>query len=750
MRKRGYIGKLATLEFAKLGRLPGRSNDRRVREPTVSLKRRILSLALVGAVGFLLYLAVSINLSSYSSNTLQSIQDVGYPVQASLIKAQSKLETIQSKLQMSMLTSDDELVITTAVHAEEFRSSLFDVSRLNTSLSDSLNSIQEKFDLYYLSSSTFAMELHGASNSLERFNERKKSNRIVFSELKGELQVILDDHNKRLHSTISEANKLHKISIYLGYSAGIGGALLVLVLTWFTANNIARRISEMVTSLKNIANGESDLSVRMKVTGKDEMTDLAYWFNIFVARIESVTKQTTDEIHRIAYTDNLSSLPNRRLLLHCIHSEAERCKIDENRSVVGMFLDLDNFKPINDQLGHDAGDELIRQVAHRLQNIVLSDDVPKDGLFDSMSRGEHPVVARIGGDEFFVLVPGAAADDAKTLAENIINGILEPYSISGAECHIGVSIGISLYPDDASDTANIMDKADLAMYEAKNAGKNTYRFYSKSITDAAKEKAMLENALRDCIARNELELFFQPKFDMHNGHYEGAEVLLRWNSEHFGLMTPKDFMPYSEKSGQMLKIDQWVLSESCRYIKHWTERGIDPKRLAVNISPHLARNKNCVEIVDNIMAEHDLSGTQLELEVTEPPGIHGMQDVTPNLRVLRQRGIRIAMDDFGLGQSSMTVLIDKEIDALKLDRSLIKDIENNERTKIIVKSIIEMAKSLRLSSIAEGVENSSQLQQLREMGCDTAQGYYFAKPMTATELESFMSEPANLLVKRVS
>lgn len=750
MRKRGYIGKLASLEFTKLGRLPGRSNDRRDREPTVSLKRRIVSLALVGGAGFLLYLAVTINLSSFSSITLQSIQDVGYPVQAGLIKAQSKLETIQSKLQMSMLTSDDELVITTAVHAEEFRSSLFYVSRLNTSLSDSLNSIQEKFDLYYLNSSTFAMELQRASNSLERFNDRKKSNTRNFSELKDELQVLLDEHNKRLHSTISEANKLHKISIYLGYSAGIGGALLIIVLTWFTANNIVRRISEMVTSLKIIANGENDLSVRMKVSGKDEMTDLAYWFNILMARLEAVTKQTTDEIHRIAYTDNLSNLPNRRLLLHCIHSEAERCKADQNRSVVGMFLDLDNFKPINDQLGHDAGDELIRQVAYRLQSIVLSDDVPEEGLFDSMSRGEHPVVARIGGDEFFVLVPGGTADYAKTLAEEIINGILEPYSIAGSECHIGVSIGISLYPDETSDTANIMDKADLAMYEAKNAGKNTYRFYSKSITDAAKEKAMLENALRDCIARNELELFFQPKFDMHDGNYMGAEVLLRWNSEHFGLMTPKDFMPYSEKSGQMLKIDQWVLGEACRYIKHWAEKDIDSKRLAVNISPHLARNKKCVEIVDNIMGEYGLNGSHLELEVTEPAGFDGMQDITPNLRILRQRGIRIAMDDFGLGQSSMTVLIDKEIDALKLDRSLIKNIESDERTKIVVKSIIEMAKSLGLDSVAEGVENSSQLQQLREMGCDTAQGFYFAKPMTASELESFMSRPENVLVKSAS
>lgn len=750
MRKRGYIGKLATLEFGKLSRLPGMSNDRRVREPTISLKRRILSLAFIGVAGFLLYLAVTINQSSFSSKTLQSIQDVGYPVQAGLIQAESKLETIQSELQMSMLTGDDERVITTALLAEEFRTSLFEVSRLDSSISSKLNSVQEKFDLYYLSSSTFAMELQGASDSLERFNERKKRSVRVYIELKNELQTLLDGQNEMLHSTISEANKLHKISIFLGYTAGIGGALLVLLLAWFTANNIVRRISAMVDSLKNIANGESDLSVRMKISGKDEMTDLAYWFNVFMARLESVTKQTTDEIHRIAYTDNLSNLPNRRLLLHCIHAETERCKADKERSVIGMFLDLDNFKPINDQLGHDAGDELIRQVANRLQNMVLSDDTPEEGLFDAMSRGEHPIVARIGGDEFFVLVPGGDAEFAKTLAKNIINGILKPYSIAGAECHIGVSIGISLYPDDASETANIMDKADLAMYEAKNAGKNTYRFYSKAITDAAKEKAMLENALRDCIARNELELFFQPKFDIYDGNYMGAEVLLRWNSEDFGLMTPKDFMRYSEKSGQMLKIDEWVLSESCRYISNWTQRGIDPKRLAVNISPHLARHKNCVVVVDGIMGQYDLKGSQLELEVTEPPGFEGMKDVTPNLRALRERGIRIAMDDFGVGQSSMTVLIDKEIDALKLDRSLIKDIDSDERTNIVVQSLIGMAKSLSINSIAEGVESKAQLVQLREMGCDMAQGYYFAKPMTATELESFMSLPENLLVENVS
>ena len=229
--------------------------------------------------------------------------------------------------------------------------------------------------------------------------------------------------------------------------------------------------------------------------------------------------------------------------MECIEAEKERCKDDPERRVAGMFLDLDNFKPVNDQLGHDAGDELIRQVARRLQAIVKGCELDDDTAFEAMIAGESPLVARIGGDEFFILIPtGADEDFAESLANEILEAVIQPYTIAGEHCHIGVSIGISLYPRDSSSSANLMDKADLAMYEAKNSGKNTYRFYTRKITETAQRKARMESALRDSIEQEELKLFFQPKFNLKSGKYSGAEVLLRWHSEEFGELTPDKFM----------------------------------------------------------------------------------------------------------------------------------------------------------------------------------------------------------------
>jgi len=751
MRKRGYIGKFANVDLARFGQFSSLANERFNNQAAVSLKRRVLSIALLGVSGFVLYLSVTITQAYHNQATLREIQSVRYPAQASLLGALHTLEVIQRELEVGVLTSNQDLVQTTAILADDFRQKLIETARLSLERGNDINTILTRFEAYYQSSSNHALEASAAGDDVAHYYTRTRSAAIQYDELKGELSALLNTETQSLSDSMGRAQRFYQYSIWVGYFAGVSGVLLIFLLGWYTANSIVRRINEMVSSLRNIAKGDSDMSARIKLSGSDEMSELAFWFNTFIARLDSVTRKSTAEIRRIAYTDNLSGLPNRRLLMECIEAEKTRCQSDPDRRVAGMFLDLDNFKPVNDQLGHDAGDELIRQVAKRLQRIVNSRELDDDEAFEAMIAGESPVVARIGGDEFFVLVSrGADEVFAESLATRILETVLEPYTIAGEQCHIGVSIGISLYPRDASSSANLMDKADLAMYEAKNCGKNTFRFYSRKITEAAKRKARLENALRESIAKGELRLLFQPKFSLKTGDFCGAEVLLRWHSDEFGVLAPDAFMPFAEASGKTLKIDEWVLRKSCETLQAWGQAGLAVERLAVNVSSHMIRSAECEAIVESAMRDFGVSGEQLELEVTESSANGFAREFADNIAKLRQRGITIALDDFGVGQSSMHLLIGCEIDALKLDRSLIEKLEIDKRTQVVVQSLLSMASSLNVATVAEGLESTSQVQRLRGLGCDMAQGYFFAKPMDREDIEKFISEPANRHLRLVS
>ncbi|MCB1755002.1 MAG: EAL domain-containing protein [Gammaproteobacteria bacterium] len=751
MRRRGYTEILSNLDFAKIRKIPVKANERIRPRPFFSLRHRILAIAYLGITGFILHLAVTISQSSYNAEALQEIRDVRYPVQADLLGAMHTLEIIQRELEAGALTRNNELLVTTAVLAEEFRNKLFNVSRLEPKIAQNIHSILEKFDFFYLGSSTLALDLSRPDLEILKFSNRARNTSSMYKDVTGELQILLDEQTRSLSGSIDKANRFYEFTILLAYVEGISGVLVVFFLVWLTANGIVRRINEMVTSLRNIASGSSDMSVRIKIRGKDEMSELAFWFNTFIAKLEAVTSQSTAEIRRIAYTDNLSGLPNRRMLLECLEAEEYRAAKDTGRRVVGMFLDLDNFKPINDQLGHDAGDELIRQVALRLREIVGAESLSNDEVFESMLAGESPIVARIGGDEFFILLSGDIDEaHAQEVAEKILVSVLRPYEIADEQCHIGVSIGVSLSDRDEAGSASLMDEADLAMYEAKNCGKNTYRFYTQEITDAAIHKAQLENALLDCIVNDELRLSYQPKFDLQSGAFVGAEALLRWHSKEFGIMTPEQFIPFAERSGKILEIDQWVLDEVCHKIQHWLSMGIEPGRLAINISPNFARNAGSVELVQSVLEKFSVSSDRLELEITESTADGFVEEVSDNMRRLRNLGVTIALDDFGVGQSSMRLLIHCEIDALKLDRSLVEKIETDYRTRVVVDSLLAMAHSLKVVSVAEGVESVPQLKCLRELGCDLGQGYYFAKPMTADELERFMGGNGHLYDRRIS
>ncbi|MDO6459101.1 EAL domain-containing protein [Granulosicoccaceae sp. 1_MG-2023] len=742
MRKRGYTDKGYVPDVRGLGSmsLPGAAGLG-FRAP-VSLRRRIMALALAGVTVFLLYLVLVVSQSSHNAETLNEIRDIRYPVQAQLLEAKHQLDVIQLELESSVFSVDENAYVLSAMRSEDFRQSLFEIQRLDPAIAPAIEAILEKFNAFYEESSATARQLRrdGANHLDVEFIALQSSQN--YSEVADALQVLLDQQTGGLADSIGDAEQYYLYSVWLAYAGGLTGAVLFIFLTWYTANRIVGRINEMVVALRNIARGDNDMSVRIDISGNDEMSALAHWFNTFIGRLELVTEQSNLEIRKIAYTDNLSGLPNRRLLMECIEAEQERTALEPERALVGMFLDLDNFKPINDQLGHDAGDELIRQVAVRLTELVCGESVDSAMEIEALLAGQSPIVARIGGDEFFLLLPGMrTVEEAQLLAESVLKTILRPYEIMNEFCHIGVSIGISLLPRDKACGMSIMDMADMAMYEAKNSGKNTYRFFSQEITDSAKRKARLENALRQSVSRDELKLLYQPKVIIETGEYLGAEALLRWQSKEFGDLSPGRFIHLAEKSGYVLKLDEWVLNEACRQAQLWIQDHVSFERLAVNVSANLLRSVQCLPVVEAALRRYGVPAERIELELAESAttGEH-IEEISNNLSRLRERGVRIALDDFGVGQSSMRLLISRRIDALKLDRDLVNTLVDDARSREVVRSLLSLADSLGIETVAEGVESEEHIAILRELGCKVAQGWYYAKPVNGKAMTALLDE----------
>lgn len=742
MRKRGYTAKGIIPDMRRIGTLGASTAASLGFRAPVSLRRRLMALAVAGVVVFLLYLMLVVSQSSHNARTLNEIRDTRYPVQARLLAAKHQLDIIKRELESSVFVGDEDAFVYSAMRAEDFRQALFEIQRLDNSVASAITVILDKFDRFYTESSGSAQQLRrsGAFHLDVEYSELISSER--FLDVREALQTLLDQQTDDLSTSIGQAEQFYLYSVWLAYAGGLSGATIFILLTWFTANRIVGRINEIVTALRNIAHGSNDLSARIEISGKDEMSALAHWFNTFIGRLESVTEQSNLEIRKIAYTDNLSGLPNRRLLMECIDAEQSRAQLEPKRSLVGMFLDLDNFKPINDQLGHDAGDELIRQVAARLCELICGEPIDTAMDTEQLLAGEAPIVARIGGDEFFLLLPGMrTVEEAQLLAESVLKTILRPYEIMNEFCHIGVSIGISLLPRDAASGMSVMDMADMAMYEAKNSGKNTYRFFSQEITASAKRKARLENALRQSVSREELQLLYQPKVAMDSGEYLGAEALLRWQSAEFGDLSPGQFIHLAEKSGYVLKLDEWVLNEACRQAQLWLLEGVRFERISVNISANLLRSTQCLAVVEAALRRYEVPAERLELELAESAtaGEH-VDDIVSNLSRLRERNVRIALDDFGVGQSSMRLLISSRIDALKLDRELVMKLVDDERSREVVRSLLSLAGSLGVETVAEGVESEQHIQILQELGCKVAQGWYYSKPVDGKHMTAMLEQ----------
>ena len=433
-------------------------------------------------------------------------------------------------------------------------------------------------------------------------------------------------------------------------------------------------------------------------------------------------KQAEERMRHIAQTDSLTGLPNRLTLqirLAQLLPEARR----HQWQLAVMFIDLDRFKIINDTLGHQVGDELLRDVAIRLSRVVRETDF----------------VARLGGDEFVILLPAISGPaDAAIIANKIIGALSSSILTGNHELHTSPSIGISIFPDDGSDGDTILKNADTAMYHAKSAGRNNYQFYAAEMNQTASERLDLEHKLRHAISRNELALCFQPQFSADGSHATGVEALIRWHHPTDGMISPIRFIPIAEETGLIVEIGEWVLRTACHEMKKWIDAGLKPVRVAVNVSARQLRRRDFCEVVAGVLAESGLPAELLELEITESSVMENPEEAIEILQRIVRMGVTLAIDDFGTGYSSLAYLKLFPIDHLKIDRSFVADIEVDLNDRAIAFGTIALAHSLGLNVIAEGVETEDQLELLRSNGCDEVQGYLFSKPLNSAAAFAFL------------
>lgn len=429
-------------------------------------------------------------------------------------------------------------------------------------------------------------------------------------------------------------------------------------------------------------------------------------------------KRSEEKLYRLAHHDVLTGLPNRVLLRARMEQALQRA--ERSGSKVGvLFLDLDLFKNVNDTLGHTVGDALLVQVAKSMAGKVREADT----------------IARLGGDEFSVIMEELDdPSDPGLLAQRLLEGFVAPFDVNGHELYITASIGISLFPDDGRDMDTLVSNADLAMYQAKEGGRNCYRFFEPYMTATAMERLQLETALRGALARGELSLTYQPQVRLSDQCMHGAEVLLRWTHPELGRVSPARFIPIAEDLGLIAEIGGWVMLQACRQLGEWDARGFLVPRLAVNLSMAQLERSDLVDEVRAALASTGIEGERLELEVTESMLMRHTDRVIANLQALKEMGIAIAVDDFGTGYSSMGYLKQLPICRLKIDKSFIDGLPSDADDNAIARSIVALARGLGLEVIAEGVETQEQVEWLRQAGCYEAQGYHFGRPISADEL----------------
>ncbi|MES2113867.1 MAG: EAL domain-containing protein [Pseudomonadota bacterium] len=439
-------------------------------------------------------------------------------------------------------------------------------------------------------------------------------------------------------------------------------------------------------------------------------------------------RQAEQRIAYLANFDALTGLPNRHLLNDRL-TQGLALAARNGQALSLMCLDLDGFKYVNDSYGHAMGDRLLQAVARRLQAVVRASDT----------------VARLGGDEFVLVLPGlAGVRDVRGMAQKLVDAFAEPFLLGQHVLRVSASVGIGVAPADGGDSEALLKNADVAMYAAKEAGRNGYRFYAQEMSQRVEQRVELEHALREAVERHQFELYYQPKVDLRGGRIMGVEALVRWHRPGYGMVSPDSFIPLAEETRLIVPIGEWVLRTACAQASAWHAMGFEHLSMAVNLSAHQFAGQHVARLLLKVLADAGLAANQLELELTESVLMSDSDAMLAALRDIKALGVLLTLDDFGTGYSSLAYLRRFPIDVLKIDRSFVRNVTTDADDASLARTIVLMAQSLKMKTVAEGVETAGQLQFLAGLGCDAVQGYYFSAPLAAPQLTALLHAPGAL------
>lgn len=518
----------------------------------------------------------------------------------------------------------------------------------------------------------------------------------------------------------------------------LGGFFIVmmLVLNFLLANRFQRETTAQISSLTETMQEISitkDFSIRVSRRYNQEMNQLTDCFNQMLSEIaqrDSILLKRQNELHWMANYDLLTGLPNRALFLDRLDQALlHAARIGELLAV--LFIDLDDFKLINDTHGHRIGDLLLQMVAQRLAGQTRADDT----------------LARLGGDEFTIFLHNLQSIESGVMvARKHLKNLLEPYVIEGNTLYISASIGVALFPDHGATSELLLKHADTAMYQAKEMGKNHVELFNNGLHQLVSERLNLANDLRGALQRGELELYFQPRISLLDRSWTGAEALLRWHHPEQGMVPPDKFIPLAEETGLILPIGEWVIEEACHQLSRWQADGGPISRLSVNVSPLQLHRQDLTAIIQGALLLNRLDPDCFEVEITESALMRDMEKSIAMLEGLRQIGVKISLDDFGTGYSSLSTLRNLPIDILKIDRSFLLRVHESDNDAQFLAAILSMADTLHIGVVAEGIECAAQEAILKEYGCSEGQGYFYARPMSATDIESMVASSTRQVV----
>ncbi|HSG12228.1 MAG TPA: EAL domain-containing protein [Gammaproteobacteria bacterium] len=573
---------------------------------------------------------------------------------------------------------------------------------------------------------------HALFARITNISDRKTLLDAPYRDAPGHYQAIrLDDwlHAVAAYEQSEFSDKRSNLGQSVTMIAGVAILLTIAFLFAVLKSLLIRPIQKLGSAAREMGRGQ--LLVPINVDTRDEIGDLANTFREMGENLNHYHEQ----VHYVAYHDSLTGLPNRLMFkdyLKRATAEARR----NNQELSILFLDLDNFKRINDTLGHIAGDNLLEAFAVRLQACLRETDV----ISHSPLNDSESVMARLAGDEFIIMLPRTTGPaNAQKVSRRVLELMSEPFVINKQELYISSSIGIALFPDDGDNVDDLMKNADIAMYHAKKSGRNNYQYFSKRLNEESLFKLKIESKLRHAVENNELEMYYQPQVALATGEIAGAECLLRWKDEELGMVSPDVFIPIAEEYGLIIPFTEWLINDICTRAQAWSKEYAAHTTMAINISAIHFCGHDLEGLIYNTLQQTGFDPKRLVIELTETSVLQDPGLAIRTLGRIQSMGLQTSLDDFGTGYSSLNYLMQLPLDKLKIDRSFIVNMDKGEKGIAIVSAIIAMAHSLGLEVIAEGVEDESHIPLLRKMRCDIAQGYYIAHPMPAAEFELLLS-----------